>query len=223
MCHVDLDHLEARLLRPPGGVPKGPDDGRDFVGFELARDGVAFGERQGARSERMPAARAIARRPAAVPGCLGRGLAPGVGELDGGDGALLLDETGDGGPGLGVGIGPEAGVVGADPALRQDGAGLGDHEGGTADRPAAEVHEVPLGRQAVVRRVLAHRRDDDAVAERRLAEAQRPEERAHRRTSSSAVTKRGSTSTGTSFSRSRTRCVSGRRTARRARMAFALA
>ena len=43
------------------------------------------------------------------------------------------------------------------------------------------------------------------------------------RPSLSAVTKRGSMSTGTSFSRSRTRCVSGRTTARRSRSAFAFA
>ena len=118
---------------------------------------------------------------------------------------------------------PDPGVVGADPALGRDGARLGDHEPGAADRAAAEVHEVPLGRQAVRRRVLAHRRDGDAVAERHLAQPQRREEGAHRPASFSAVTKRGSMSTGTSFSRSSTRCVSGRTTARRSRMAFAFA
>ena len=43
---------------------------------------------------------------------------------------------------------------------------LGEHEPRAADRAAAEVHEVPVVRRAVLARVLAHRRHDDAVGER---------------------------------------------------------
>ena len=220
---VDLDHFERGLLGPPRGIAEGADHRAEVVARQLARHGVALGESQWARPDRLPAAASLAHRTAAAPGRLGPGLAPGVRELDGRNRSLPGDEAGDGGPRLRVRVRPEAGVVGADPPLGRDGARLGDHEPGPADRAAAEVHEVPLGGQAVRRRVLAHRRDGDAVAERRLAQPQGREERAHRRANFSAVTKRGSMSTGTSFSRSRTRCVSGRTTARRPRMAFAFA
>ena len=45
-------------------------------------------------------------------------------------------------------------------------------------RAAAEVHEVPVVRRAVLGRVLAHRRDDDPVRQHEVAQ---PERREHRR------------------------------------------
>ena len=53
---------------------------------------------------------------------------------------------------------------------------LGDHRGGPADGAAAKVHEVPVGREPVDARVLAHRGDDHAVAERQRADGERCEE-----------------------------------------------
>ena len=44
-------------------------------------------------------------------------------------------------------------------------------------RARAVVHEVPVARHAVDRRVLAHRRDDDAVGERHVAQPERLEHR----------------------------------------------
>ena len=179
MRHVDLDHLEARLLGPARGVAEGPDDGADVVGRELARHGVPLGEGQGAGPDRRPAAATLHHGPAAAPGRLGRGLASGVRELDRGSGPLLGDEACGGSPRHRVRVGPQARVVGADPALGKDGARLGDDEPGAAHRAAPEVDEVPRVRQAVARRVLAHRRDGDAVAQRRLAQPQGREEGAH--------------------------------------------
>ena len=50
---------------------------------------------------------------------------------------------------------------------------------GAADAAAAEVHEMPVVGEAVGARVLAHRRDDDAVRQRQRAERQRIEEVRH--------------------------------------------
>src|SRR5262245_37942565 len=41
---------------------------------------------------------------------------------------------------------------------------LDEHDAGAALRELAEVHEVPVGDVAVLGRVLAHRRDDDAIS-----------------------------------------------------------
>ena len=102
---VDLDDLEPGLLGPARGVAEGAHDGADVVGRQLARHGVALGERP-ARSgaDRLPAAAALADGPAAAPGRLGRGLAPGVRELDRGHRPLLGDEACDAAPSLGVGV-----------------------------------------------------------------------------------------------------------------------
>src|SRR5688572_15615496 len=53
---------------------------------------------------------------------------------------------------------------------------LDEHDAGAALRELAQMHEVPVGDVAVLRRVLAHRRDDDAVAHFDLAKLDGPEE-----------------------------------------------
>src|SRR5258708_4807458 len=48
-----------------------------------------------------------------------------------------------------------------------------------AHRPAAQVHEVPVGRHAVVAGILAHGRNPHAIAEFELAKTKGSEEVAH--------------------------------------------
>ena len=81
-----------------------------------------------------------------------------------------------------------AGAAGRDAALAADVGHLGDHQPGAADRAAAEVHEVPVVGRAVLGRVLAHRRDDDAVREHEVAQAERREHRRRRRLGRRRVT-----------------------------------
>jgi hypothetical protein len=99
------------------------------------------------------------------PGWEGAGLAAGVGELDGGDAAVLLEEGGDAGEHGNVIVGVDAEVAGGDAAFRADGCGFRHDGAGTADGTAAEVDEMPVGGVAVHRAVLAHGGDDDAVGE----------------------------------------------------------
>ena len=65
-----------------------------------------------------------------------------------------------------------AGAAEGDAALGLDVGHLGDDEAGAAERAAAEVDEVPVVDGAVDGRVLAHRRDDDAVGEGEVAHAE---------------------------------------------------
>src|SRR2546426_1801472 len=60
---------------------------------------------------------------------------------------------------------PDPEVLRRDAPFRSHGARFGEHQRGAADRARAEVHEMPIVREAVLARVLAHGRDDDAVAE----------------------------------------------------------
>jgi hypothetical protein len=50
-----------------------------------------------------------------------------------------------------------------DAAMTFDVGCLHDHQGGARVRQHAEVHEVPIVGTAIVGRILAHRRDHDAV------------------------------------------------------------
>ena len=53
---------------------------------------------------------------------------------------------------------------------------FGDDQAGAAHRPAAEMHQVPIVGKAVLARILAHRRDSDAVAKGDAADGQGREE-----------------------------------------------
>ena len=68
------------------------------------------------------------------------------------------------------------GVAVGDAAVLGHRRRLDEHEAGAAEREAAEMDEMPVGGVAVDRRVLAHRRDDDAVLERQCAERERAEQ-----------------------------------------------
>ena len=50
---------------------------------------------------------------------------------------------------------------------------FGEHQRRAADRAAAEVHQVPVVGEAILARILAHRRDDDAIAQLDAAQAER--------------------------------------------------
>ena len=82
---------------------------------------------------------------------------------------LGVGEVDDRLPGLGLGVVPETGVLRRDATLGHHGRGLGEDEPDAAERERAVVHAVPVVRYAVDRGVLAHRRQDDPVAQREAA------------------------------------------------------
>ena len=101
-------------------------------------------------------------------------------ELERGDRALGRDERGDPRERRDLTVVPQAEVLRADPPFGRDRGRLEDDEACAADGTGAEVDEVPVVREAVLGRVLAHRRDADPVREGDGAEAEGAEER-HRR------------------------------------------
>jgi hypothetical protein len=86
-----------------------------------------------------------------------------VRQLHTGDAALRVDEANDAREHVDVFVAPDAEIVRADAAFWQDRRRFGQHEPGAADRTAAEVDEVPVGREPIAARVLAHRRYEHAV------------------------------------------------------------
>ena len=73
-----------------------------------------------------------------------------------------LNDTVEGGD---VGVVPDSQIAGGDAALGEDGRGLLDDQAGAALGAGAEMDEMPIGGEAVVRGVLAHGRYADAVGQ----------------------------------------------------------
>ena len=98
-------------------------------------------------------------------------------QLDSGARALRMDEAGDPLKFGDVVIFPDAEIGGGDAAFRKN-RGCLDHDQSCATLgAAAEMNEVPVVGEAVVRGVLAHGRDADAVGEGDGAKLQRRKKR----------------------------------------------
>ena len=157
-----------RRRRAPGPCRRGPSPSGSGSAATTAR--------------RRPRGSASCRRQRRVhrphPAELGRALGPGMAELQAdlrvGLGVHEIDDALPGRLVLGL-VG--AGAAGRDAALGRDAGHLGVDEAGAALGALAEMDEVPVGRAAVHRLVLRHRRDDDAVLQLQVAQ---PEGREHR-------------------------------------------
>jgi hypothetical protein len=115
---------------------------------------------------------------AAVPGEFAAGFAAGVGELDGGDGALGFEERDDAAEGFDVRVAPEAEVAEGNAAGGFDGGGLHHDEAGATGGAGAEVNEVPIVSEAIDGGVFTHGGDGDAVGEGDTADGEGGEETA---------------------------------------------
>jgi hypothetical protein len=73
----------------------------------------------------------------------------------------------------------QAQVARRDAAVLQHGGRLDDQQRGARQREVAEMDHVPVAGVAVLGRVLAHRRDDDAILELDRADLQRLEQGGH--------------------------------------------
>ena len=94
-----------------------------------------------------------------------RGLAACVRKLNSGANALPVDEFDDAGKTRNVFVLVNAKIVRRNPAFRDDRRRFEHDQTGSALSAATEVHHVPVVGEAVVRRVLAHGRDADAIVE----------------------------------------------------------
>src|SRR5205814_7425539 len=112
-------------------------------------------------------------------------------KLNAGHGALRLDEPRDACQRLDVLVLPDPQVLRRNPSARLDGRGFGDHQRRATHRARTEVHEVPVGGEAIIATVLAHRRDADAVPKRDAAQGKRSEEVAHGERMVGGLTLRG--------------------------------
>ena len=176
---VDFDDLETGGEGAAGGGGEGSYQGFDFGGGERVGDGVAVTERDGAGGDDLPAVGlAGGDGKAAVPGEFAAGFAAGVGELNGGDGALGFEEGDDAAEGFDVGVAPEAEVAEGDAAGGFDGCCLHHDEAGAAGGAGAEVDQMPIVSEAIDGGIFTHGRDGDAVGEGDAADGEGGEETA---------------------------------------------
>ena len=100
-------------------------------------------------------------------------------QLYGGHAALLLRKTCNARQGFDMSVIPDAHISQTDPAFRRHGSCLDDHQRSAAHGAAAVMHEMPVGRHAVMGGVLAHGRDADAVGEDDIAQLEGFEQMSH--------------------------------------------
>ena len=177
MRRVHLQHVEADAQGAFRGGDVGIDQAFQLRLRQLMRRMPAVAERDRRRPDRRPGRVLRPERLAAFPRHLRRRLASRVAELDAdrilGDAAIDLHRARHRGL---VVVAIKAGAAVRDAPFAGD-VRLLDHEQARSRAgEGAQVREVPVGHRAVVGRVLAHRRDDDAVRERDAAELDRREQ-----------------------------------------------
>jgi len=102
-----------------------------------------------------------------------------VRELHAGNGAVCFDEAEDARERFHVLVAVDTKVHRTDAAIRRHRRCFRENEARTSDRAAPQVDEMPVVRESVDARVLAHRRDDDPVSERDAPDRGGAEERRH--------------------------------------------
>ena len=155
---------------------RGGNEGRAqalHVGFgHFARRLPALAERNGRSGNRRPWIGFALERAAAFPRFLRRALAAGMRDLNaelGGAGAARRMHDARQRRLIVVVVKTEAAV--GDAAVALDMGRLHDHQRGAGIRQHAEMHQVPVVGAAVVARILAHRRDHDAVGKLETGES----------------------------------------------------
>ena len=99
-----------------------------------------------------------------------------MGQLNAGNRALGVHETGDAGQWFDMPVAPNPHVAGRDPPVAGDGRCLDHHQGHPAGRSAAKMHQVPIAGHPLLGDVLAHGRHHDPVAEGDAPNRQRAEQ-----------------------------------------------
>ena len=92
------------------------------------------------------------------------GFAARVGNLDSGRRAVLLHKSGDSRQISDMLVLPHTQVARSIATVSFDRRRFRDYQTGPANGSAAEMHQMPIIREAVIARVLAHRRNSNAVS-----------------------------------------------------------
>jgi hypothetical protein len=148
---VDLDDRTAGVERAAGAVGERTNDRRDAGFVERRRRRIGRVERIDSGCDRRPPAGRERNGPRTLPRPLGRALPSGMRELRAPCGTLASAEACDPRELGDVLVLPNPQILRRDPSLGGNRDRLGEHERGTADGSASEVHDVPIVGETVGR------------------------------------------------------------------------
>jgi hypothetical protein len=168
MGHMCFENIEAAFDRALDRGAISIAQPRELVLRQCVRCDPAFVERNGARRDDVPrrlAAQKIVgiKRSIAEPRALHAGLASGMGELDCRHRTMIAQEGCYACERRDMRVAPQTHIAMRDAAVLRHRGCLDHDDAGAAEREAAEMHEMPIVGHAVIGRILAHRRDDDAI------------------------------------------------------------
>ena len=177
---VDLERIDAEPHRTLGRRDESLADAGEPGRVELGRGGSCSLLRHRRRCHRQPATLCLCDQLAALPGHVARRLAAGVRELHRHRNARVFPDGRQDRTQCRLGpVVVEAQVGGRDPPLGLDRGGLDAQHAGAGESEAAEMDQVPVIGRTVIGRVLAHRRDHDAVGQGQAAQRDGGEQGAH--------------------------------------------
>ena len=166
MRGVDLNQLESRPRRPPRGIG----EIRSHLGYAGAVESARFA------GQRPPEWRLswtadfpgfgiiLGKMGPALPRRACAGLGPAMLELDARHSPHGADECGNARKRLDLAIFPKPGIAKRGTPPRRDGRRFDHHEPRATGSARAQRHEMPVARPTLDRRILAHRRDGNAIA-----------------------------------------------------------
>src|SRR6185437_12448293 len=137
----------------------------------------AIGDRAGCQD--APASVAFFYQVAAIPGFLHTGLPARMCQLYPDLAALRTDEFDDPAQSFDMLVFPDAEIMRRYPAFRRDGSRLRKHQPGATYRARSQMDQMPVVGHSIVRGVLTHRADDDAIAEDDIADLKGAKQFAH--------------------------------------------
>ena len=179
--HVQVENFEARFVGAPRPLSPAFDHFRDLRAGQRPWRRIGFGRIDGARGNQLPAlpipdVGAVLERRAALPWPEAPCLAAGVAELDAGHGIVLPDEVDAALQAGHVGIVPNPEIADRAAAAPLDLGRFHDHQARAAGGVAAGIHQVPVGGEALLRRILVHGRHDNPVLQGNVADGNRLEQ-----------------------------------------------
>lgn len=177
MSSMDLHYFEPRLHRPPGGSFEFPDNLRDSVQCQRCRFRVTLTKRDRTWCKRFPGS--LSEQFPAIPGFRHACLSPSMRQLDTDLTALRPNKLDDSLQPVQMLVLPNAEIGRTDPPFRRNSRRFRKDQSGSANRPASQMHQVPVIRHPIPRTILTHRRNHNPVVERNIPYPKRGEQLTH--------------------------------------------
>ncbi len=177
MCGMDLYHLESRLHRTPRRGFECFDDLRDPFRRQLCRLRITLVKCDRAWRHRRPCA--LLHQLPAVPGLRHTCLTPRMRQLDADLTTLRPNELHDPPQPVNMLILPDPQIGRTDTPFRRNCRCFRKDQPRPADRPAPQMHQVPVVRHPIPRTVLTHGRNNDPIVEGNISYQKRSEQLTH--------------------------------------------